>query len=445
MTAITEPPTCRAAQRPSWGFVGLLAVQHLLLALVYLVYPVLLVQETGQDAARAHNLVGTTLVAMGVFTMLQARAGRWIGTGFLAVQVACPLFLPLSILAVQHGGFDLLAGLLAAAGCAQIVFSAAVRRLRAALPPEVCGVVILMLGVSMMPLALSRCTGWEVHARMVPPDIAVSLTALAVMAAFTVWGTKMLRLFAVGAGIGVGWALAPVAGVAVSAYDAGGLPVFALPVVALPALQLDPALLPAFIVTGIVGSMDVAGGIVMLQETENPALTAPDLDKVGRGILTDGLGNVFSGLLGGTAVGVSSANIGLASATSGQPGTARRIAMVAGMAMLLMAFFPQVAGIFPAMPMPVIGAAVVYVAWFLIVSGARMIAARLSDRRSMAVAGPALMAGAGVQFVPQISQAMPEWLQPLATSPLAVAALVAVTLGSVLRIRPRAGGNRAAS
>ena len=434
MSVTAELPTCRAAQPPSWGFVGLLGVQHLLLALVYLVYPVLLVQETGQDAARAHNLVGTTLVAMGIFTMLQARAGRWVGTSFLAVQVACPLFLPLSIVAVQHGGFGLLAGLLAAAGCAQMVFSAAVCRLRAALPPEVCGVVILMLGVTMMPLALSRCTGWEVHARVVPPDVAVALAALAVMAAFAAWGTKMLRLFAVGAGIAVGWALAPVAGVAVSAYDAGSLPVFALPLAALPALQLDPALLPAFIVTGIVGSMDVAGGIVMLQETEAPALAEPDLDNVGRGILTDGLGNVFSGLLGGTAVGVGSANIGLASATSGQPGTARRIAVVVGAAMLLMAFFPRVAGIFPAMPMPVIGAAVVYVAVFLIVSGARLTVGCLSDRRRMAVVGLALAAGAAVEFVPQVARAAPEWLEPLAASPLAVAALVAVTLGSFLHI-----------
>ena len=437
MSAITEPTTCRAARRPSWGFVGLLGVQHLLLALVYLVYPVLLVQETGQDAARAHNLVGTTLVAMGIFTMLQARPGRWVGTGFLAVQVACPLFLPLSIVAVQHGGFGLLAGLLAAAGCAQMVFSGAVRRLRAALPPEVCGVVILMLGVTMMPLALSRCTGWEVHSRVVPADVVVSLAALAVMAAIAIWGTKTLRLFAVGAGIAVGWALAPVAGVAVSAYDAGSLPVFALPVIGLPALQLDPALLPAFIVTGIVGSMDVAGGIVMLQETENPARREPDLDNVGRGILTDGLGNVFSGLLGGTAVGVGSANIGLASATSGQPATARRIAVVVGAAMLLMAFFPRVAGIFPAMPMPVIGAAVIYVAAFLVVSGARMAAGCLSDRRRMAVVGLALAAGAFVECAPQVSRATPEWLQPLASSPLAVAALVAVALGSLPGIGTR--------
>ncbi len=433
MSAITEPTIHHAAPRPSWGFVGLLGAQHLLLALVYLVYPVLLVQETGQDAARAHSLVGTTLAAMGIFTMLQARSGRWVGTGFLAVQVACPLFLPLSIVAVQHGGFGLLAGLLVVAGCAQIVFSAAVRRLRAELPVEVCGVVILMLGVSMVPLALSRCTGWEVHSRVVPPDVAVSLASLAAMAAFTVWGNKMLRLFAVGAGIAVGWALAPVAGVAASAYDAGSLPVFAFPFAALPALEFHPALLPAFIVTGIVGSMDVAGGIVMLQETDNPELPGPDLDKVGRGILTDGLGNVFTGLLGGTAVGVSSANIGLASATRGQPAAARRIAAVVGMAMLLMAFFPRVAGIFPAMPMPVIGAAVVYVAAFLVVSGARMTAGCLSDRRRMAVVAPALVAGAAVQFVPQIAEAVPGWLHPLAASPLAVAALVAVALGALLR------------
>ena len=49
-----------------------------------------------------------------------------------------------------------IAVLLLSAGLVQFVFGSLVRRLRVFFPPEVCGVVVLILGVSMVPHAFER-------------------------------------------------------------------------------------------------------------------------------------------------------------------------------------------------------------------------------------------------------------------------------------------------
>ncbi|MBP6582878.1 MAG: hypothetical protein KA204_05335 [Chromatiaceae bacterium] len=197
--------------RPSWCLSAFLGVQHLLLALMYLFYPLLLIQEAGYSVEASRSMLMATLGVTGVMTFLQAHPGRRVGSGFLAIQTANPIFLPLSLEAVRLGGLGLLAGLMAMTGVVQIVVAHVFYRLRSVFSAEVCGVVIMMLGISLVGAAATRCTGYGLEGAVVPHHLAIAGITLGLIIGVTVWAKGSLRLFAVGIGIAAGylasWAL----------------------------------------------------------------------------------------------------------------------------------------------------------------------------------------------------------------------------------------------
>ena len=418
---------------PPWKLSAFLGAQHLLVALLYLIYPVLLVQESGHSTEESRLMLVATLAVTGLTTLLQARAGRRLGSGFLAVQVANPIFLPLSLAAVQMGGLGLLASLLAVTGFAQVLFARVFHRLRTIFPAEVCGVVILMLGVSMVSMAIQRCTGASLDGHILPRHLAISGLTLGVIIGLTIWVRSSLRLFAVGIGIAAGYAASWILGLLTSETFTAleHHPVMAFPALALPAFRWNPTLLLPFLLTGIISSLDTAGGLILCQKMQDRHWVRPDLGNLGRGMLTDGLGNMAAGLLGSFGIGVGSSNIGLAMATGA---SARRIAYATGFFLLVLTLFPRVTSLLVLIPSPVMGAVLAYVAAFLIVSGAHIAMSRLMDNRRTSMIGLSLLAGLGVAIDPHLFRSAPAFLHPLLDSPLAMTAIVGIALNLLFRI-----------
>lgn len=416
-----------------WGVSTFLGLQHLLLALMYLVYPILLIQESGRSMGDSHAMLMATLVVTGLITLLQATPGRRVGSGFLAVQVANPIFLPLSLQAVSTGGLGLLAGLMTLAGVAQVFFARVFHRLRSVFPAEICGVVIMMLGISMVGAAVKRCTGYQLHGEILPRHLAVSCATLSLIIGLTIWTKGSLRLFSVGIGIAAGYLASLVLGVITRETFASmnEIPMVALPAIALPAFSLNLTLLFPFLLTGIIASLDTTGGLIMCQKMNDLQWVRPDLKNLGRGILADGLGNVAAGLSGAFGIGVSGSNIGLVMATGA---ASRRIAYITGLFLLLLTLFPRITGILILIPPPVMGAVLVYTAAFLIVSGAHITMSRMMDDRRTAMIGLALIAGLGVEIVPDLFHAAPAVMHPLLSSPLAVTAVTAIALNLLFRL-----------
>ena len=432
----TSPPasmTYGQDDGPPWRLSAFLGLQHLLVALMYLIYPILLIQEAGHSSEESRGMLMATLGVTGVMTLMQAQAGRRVGSGFLAVQVANPIFLPLSLEAVRMGGLGLLAGLMTMTGLVQVAFARVFHRLRTVFPAEVCGVVIMMLGISLVRAAIQRCTGYDLGGTLVPRHLVIAGLTLGLIIGVTVWGQGALRLFAVGLGIAAGYLASWGLGVVTreTFLSLSGTPVMAFPVFAFPAYQLNWTLLLPFLLTGILASLDVAGGLILCQKMNNGQWVRPDLNNLGRGILTDGLGNVAAGLAGAFGIGVGSSNIGLAMATGA---AARRIAYATGVFLLALMFFPRATGVLILIPPPVMGAVLVYVAAFLIVSGAHIAMSRMMDDRRTAMMGIALLAGLGVEIEPDLFHSAPVFWHPFLTSSLALTAVTAMVLNLLFRL-----------
>ena len=113
-------------ENPPAGLNLMLSLQHLALGLMYMIYPVLLMQETGGTSAQTQGLVSNCILAVGLATLLQTLKRGPVGSGYLAVQIPNPIFLPLSMQAARIGGLALVAGMTLIAGLCQSFFSQAV-------------------------------------------------------------------------------------------------------------------------------------------------------------------------------------------------------------------------------------------------------------------------------------------------------------------------------
>eukprot|EP01031_Cornospumella_fuschlensis_P016981 gene16981-20763_t len=186
--------------------------------------------------AQANAMLSACAMCIGIATILQCARSR-LGSGYLAVHVPSPGALPLAIQALALGGIGLMAATTLLVGISQLFVARLVRPLRVVLPPEVCGVAVTMLGVSLAEPALRRAMGLSEHSTAIASaSLMVSLLTLGLIVSVTIFAPRRLKLFAVFIGASAGWALAVALGVhrPETAEVLAAAPWIALPQVHLP-------------------------------------------------------------------------------------------------------------------------------------------------------------------------------------------------------------------
>ncbi|HEV8617451.1 MAG TPA: solute carrier family 23 protein, partial [Methylomirabilota bacterium] len=381
-----------------------------------------------------------SMLATGLGTILQGFPRGPIGSGYLCPSLAGPAFVPASLVAAQTGGLSLVCGMTVLAGLVQVLFSATLRRLRALLPPEVTGVIVLMVGLSLVRLGVTNLIGVfhpdevaELHEAM------VGVLTLGVMVGVTVAGGRALRLYGVLLGIIVGYG---------AAYAVGGLgpaeirPVLDAPLLALPRPAiftgpvLDVTLLVPFLVAALSSTAKTVGDLTTCQRINDAHWDGPEMHAIQRGTMADALSVVSAGLVGGLGQSTSSSNVGLAVATGI---TSRRIAFWAGGLFAALGLVPMLAMTVVVMPKPVRGATLVFVACFMIVAGIQLVVTRPFNPRRTFVVGGAIIAGLTVDVLPFVLQGLPRTIRMLASSDIAAATIVAIGLNLLLREKPPIG------
>ena len=86
------------------------------------------------------------------------------------------------------------------------------------------------------------------------------------------------------------------------------------------------------------------------------------------------------------------------------------------------------------MPPPVMASALLFTAVFIMISGVQIISTRVLDARRTLVIGMGMMAFFVVSVFPAAFSGVPHWAQPLVSSPLVLATLVALVLNLVFRL-----------
>ncbi|MDD5273587.1 MAG: solute carrier family 23 protein [Methylovulum sp.] len=411
-----------------------LALQQMSFLGVYLVISPLFARELGLDAGQSLQLVSATLLASALGVILQTAKLYGIGSGyFCPLQATSSTFAGL-LLVKTHSGLEAVFGMVGVVGVAQMAFAWLFQRLRSVLTVQVAGLAVLLIGLGLGHYAIKQMLDSETGLAGQQQGLLCALT-LGTMIAFNVWSSGVLRLFSAFLGLLAGligscltdaipasaWALF---------YDA---PLFYWPRPMNIGWAFDSqALLPA-IITGLFLALHGFGALVAAQRFNDADWKRPDLQSVKQGILAEGLTNVCNSFLNGLPLTSSGGAVSLAASTGC---TSRRLAYWLAATMVAIAFMPKAMVFWQILPLPVMGAALIFLASFTALSGLQIIASRLLDNRKTLALGIGLIFGVSYESIlrPLHHDA---WmtLKTLLFSGVSLGILVAVLLSALFQIK----------
>jgi NCS2 family nucleobase:cation symporter-2 len=409
------------------------AVQHVGVIAIFMVYPLIIGREAGVSADVLAAMLRMGMLALAVAVLLQALPGGPVGSRLLAPSIFTGVYLAPSMLALKIGGMPLVWGMTIFAGLVEIALSQVWSRLRTFIPSETAGLVVFLIGVIIGLAALRALLGEGSGGSLSGRDALVAGLALAVMISLNIWNKGQLRLFCILIGMVVGYLAAMAAGLLTLADFMTVLrqPLVALPTVAHVSFAFDPSLIIPFAVTGLAAAMGATAVITTYQRTTDADWVRPEMTSIRRGIFADGIAASVAGLLGTYGLTVSTANVGLVAATGV---ASRRIAFVIAAILAVGALQPGFVALLAIMPPPVMAAALLFTAVFIMISGVQIISTRVLDARRTLVIGMGMMAFFIVSVFPATFSRVPHWAQPLVSSPLVLATLVALALNLVFRL-----------
>ena len=410
-----------------------LSLQHVLAMSVGWIYVVVGVNGMGGGADQAGSLIRMSMIASGLATILQARTGLW-GSGYFCPASCSLTYLAPTILAGRIGGMPLLFGMTTFSGVFTGVLSRFIRRLRVLFPPDVTGLIVAVVGIQLVTLGVPRFLGHTgPGARAIPGSAWVGLITLAAMIMPTIWGRGGIRMYPILLGMCAGFAASLGFGVVswaeLRARVAG--PVFGLPHRAAPGMSFSFPLIVPFLIIGLAATLKTVGDLTLCQKMNDAEWKRTDLRSVSGGTLANSVGSVISGILGGVPQNTASASLGLSLATSV---TSRSLAIPTGILIIVLAFFPKLAAVFSAMPVPVMGAVLIYSSCFLVLGGLQVMTSRMLDARRILAVGIALVFGLSVEMAPDLYRDVPELLKPMFASSTAVSTILVVFLSLLFRI-----------
>ena len=359
--------------------------------------PAIVVRAAGGSDSFLAWATFAALAISGVTTVLQAvRVGR-VGSGHILLMGTSAAFMAVCVTAIAEGGPGLLATLVTVSALFQFALSARLSLLRRVLTPTVCGTVIMLIPVTLMPIMFGLLTDVAEGAAPAAAPITAAAT-LVVTVVVTLRAAGVWRLWAPVIGIGAGCVVASFFGLydlpRIAAANWVGLPAGAWPGFDFGFGVTFWSLLPAFIFVTLIGAIETIGDSVAIQRVSRRKRRAVDFRVVQGAVAADGVGNLLSGLAATVPNTTYSSSVSVTEITGV---AARSVGICIGGLFVVLAFLPKFMALILAIPGPVAGAYTIVLMATLFVLGMKVIVEDGVDYRKGLVAGVGFWIGLGFQ------------------------------------------------
>jgi len=411
---------------PAWQLITL-AVNHISAVIPNLFLAVYISRQSKISGAGLGNFISLTLIGMGVASVLQAFKGRLFGSGFPAVASFGSTYVAAGALAMKNGGLPLLAGMTVVSGLAEMALAFVLRYLRVLFPPSVLAVILSLTGIYLGELGLDYLLGINEGSFIRDSTVhVVGALMLLLMYGLRVWGTRGLRSMSMLISLTIGFALLWVADLLpVSKYAIPATTWFQLPRPTTLSLSFDPSLMPSFLIAVIIVAIRNVGLLSTLQSETRADWVEPDMVNIARGQAANGLGTLLSGLLGAGPAGVSSNSVAVSTQAHVYN---REIGFLAGTLLILAGFSPATYALFLKVPDPLVGALFVGLGASMLVSALGLVDFHTNEAADSLILGMGLIFGLNTQLHTAYYADLPNRIQIIAGSGIAVGAIVATTL-----------------
>src|SRR5215469_4071874 len=424
-------------ERPPPLTCALNAMQHVVVMSPALIYVLFVLEAAHASKDETLRAISLSLVALGIGSILQCQKRRYFGSGYLVAFIFDAPYLSASVVAAQIGGMTLVCGMTVFAGLVEMGLSRVIPRMRPFFPAEISGICVMLIGLILGVLGMRLVLGIPEDANAMSaadtPQIILGCATLALMIAIHIWAKESWRTYSIIIGVlvayGAAWALRMIDPAALHAI--GSTPWFDVPRWRWPAPHFAPGLMLAFAFGALVCALSVMGDVTTGQKINDAAWIRPDMNSLRNGVLTDGVCTTIAALLGSVGGDTSSPNIGLSSAAGV---TSRIVGYWTGGLLVVLATMPMIAAAVVSIPRPIMGAALLFTACFVMINGLQIIMSRLLDARRTLVIGLSLTLALSRDLFPSVYGALPQAIQPFAASDLVIGLFTALILNAVFRI-----------
>ena len=413
------------------------ALQHLLAIFVAIITPPLIIAGALKlDIETTSFLVSMALFASGVSTFIQCRRIGGIGTGLLCIQGTSFSFIGPIISAGLTGGLPVIFGACMAASTVEMLISRLLKYTRKIITPLVSGIVVTLIGMSLIKVGITACGGGAVAKSNGTfgsfEHVGLAALVLLLIIFFNRSSNRYLRMSSIVIGLVIGYAVAWCMGLVdfSSVQSYGG---FNIPVPFKYGLSFDwsafIALGLVYLITAIEAYGDITANSLISGE---PVEGKTFVKRASGGILADGFNSMLAGVFNSFPNSVFAQNNGMIQLT----GVASRYVgyYIAGF-LILLGLFPAVGLVFSLMPEPVLGGATLLMFGTVASAGIRIIAAQTIDRKATLVMALSFSLGLSVELVPEILSQLPETVRNIFSAGITTGGVTAILANALIRIK----------
>lgn len=412
------------------------ALQHLLAIFVAIITPPLIIAGAlNLDLQTTGFLVSMALFVSGIATFIQCRRFGPVGCGLLCVQGTRFSFIGPVIAAGMAGGLPAIFGATIAGSVVEMLVSRVLKYMRRIITPLVSGIVVTLIGLSLIRVGITACGGGEAAKAAGTfgafEHIGLSVLVLVVIIFFNRSGNHYLRMSSIVIGLVVGYVASYAMGM-VDFSDIQGYGSLNIPVPFRYGVTFDFSAIVSlglvYLITAIEAYGDItANSLISGQPVEGEKF----MKRASGGILADGFNSMLSGVFNSFPNSIFAQNNGMIQLT----GVASRyVGFFIGGMLVFLGIFPVVGLVFSLMPEPVLGGATLLMFGTVAAAGIRIIASQNINRKATLVMAISFSLGLSVELAPEILSQLPESVRSIFSSGITTGGLVAILTNAVIRI-----------
>lgn len=413
------------------------ALQHLLAVFVAIITPPLIIAGALKlDLETTGFLVSMALFVSGVATFIQCRKVGSVGCGLLCIQGTSFSFIGPIIAAGLAGGLPAIFGATIAGSVVEMLVSRVLKYTRRIITPLVSGIVVTLIGLSLIKVGITACGGGEAAKAAGTfgafEHIGLAALVLIIIVFFNRSSNHYLRMSSIVIGLAIGyitaWAMGLINFSAVQNFGNLNIPVpfkygISFDWSSIIALGL------VYLITAIEAYGDItANSLISGQPVEGEVF----MKRASGGILGDGVNSMLAGAFNSFPNSIFAQNNGMIQLT----GVASRYVgyFIAGM-LVLLGLFPAVGLVFSLMPDPVLGGATLLMFGTVAAAGIRIIASQEINRKATLVIAISFSFGLSIELVPEILSQLPETLRNIFSSGITTGGVMAILTNALIRIK----------
>ena len=413
------------------------ALQHLLAIFVAIITPPLIIAGAlNLDLETTGFLVSMSLFVSGLATFVQCRRLGPVGCGLLCVQGTSFSFIGPIIAAGMVGGLPAIFGATIAGSVVEMLVSRVLKYMRRIITPLVSGIVVTLIGLSLIKVGITACGGGEAAIAAGTfgsiEYVGLSALVLAVIIFFNRSNNHYLRMSSIVIGLAIGYVVSWAMGM-VNFSDIPDFGNLNIPIPFKYGVSFDLSAIVSlglvYLITAIEAYGDItANSLISGQPVEGEKF----MKRASGGILADGFNSMLAGVFNSFPNSIFAQNNGMIQLT----GVASRYVgyFIAGM-LLLLGLFPVVGLVFSLMPEPVLGGATLLMFGTVAAAGIRIIASQDINRKATLVIAISFSFGLSVELVPEILSQLPETVRNIFSSGITTGGVMAILTNALIQIK----------